>query len=204
MTARQAAQSGFTLFEMLVALALFSLMLGCFSALFYRLERTNQAIARVETMENVDVVRRFLQRSIEGSRTLWRGKSFASRTLRFVGEPARVVFAGVAAGGSLTGGLYESEVKLDGEGRLLLQRRSSGWAEGDTLPSDVLLRGVHAISFEYYPCPSRRPSTPVDHWARTDQLPYMISLEVSFSTGDNRAWRQVFAILPAAACAIAG
>ena len=106
-------QAGFTLLEMLVAMALFSFILSCFGSLFYRLGTTNAAIGRIERSENVDVVRRYLQHSLEGIRAHARLDTDGVRTVRFEGEQSRVTFVGVASGDRETGGLYETELWLD-------------------------------------------------------------------------------------------
>jgi len=196
-------QRGFTLLEVLVALALFSLILASFGTVFYRLEKTDAVIARMEGAENVEIVRRFLRQSLEASRaypaTDAEGQSLGLRKIRFVGEPSRVVFTTTASGREI-GGIYQTEVSLDSSGKLLLQRRFLSGGGSPASGPDILLENLSSILFTYLPCPSRQRGPDRHRWTVPDRLPFMITLSASFNQGDSRTWRDVVAFVPAAAC----
>ena len=200
---QQDDQAGFTLIEVLVCLALFSLMLGCFGAIFYRLETTKKVFGRIERLENVDLVRRYVQRSLEGTLASSSVDANGIRTIRFVGEPSRVVFVGIAAGDRETGGLYETEVWLDSDGRLLQKRRPLGWGREMKVEAEILLEDLDSLTFSYSPCPIERKGFDAHHWAKTDQLPFMISVMAKFKSRDAREWRNISAFMPTSACAFA-
>jgi prepilin-type N-terminal cleavage/methylation domain-containing protein len=200
MKRQREGQAGFSLLEVLVAMALFSLILSSFGALFYRLGTTNAAIGRIERSENVDVVRRYLQRSLEGIRAHPQLDTNGVRTVRFEGEKSRVTFVGVAAGDRETGGLYETELWLDPGERLLQRRRPLGWGQGAQVLPEVLLEGLASLTISYSPCPHEAPDPIVHRWKSTRQLPFLVSVKVTFKAGDRREWREISAFIPAAAC----
>jgi prepilin-type N-terminal cleavage/methylation domain-containing protein len=193
-------QTGFSLLEVLVAMALFSLILSFFGALFYRLGTTNAVIGRIERSENVDVVRRYLQRSLEGIRAHSQLDTDGVRTMWFEGEKSRVTFVGVAAGDRETGGLYKTELWFDSDDRLLQWRRPLGWGRGTQTFPEVLLVGLASLKFSYFPCPHDAAGPAVHHWKRARQLPFLVSVELTFNAGDTREWREISAFIPAAAC----
>ncbi len=193
-------EAGFTLLEMLVGLALFSLLLGCFGGLFVKLEKTTAVISRVEGAENIDVVRRFLRTSLESSRAFARVAADGSRVVRFTGEPSRIVYMEVAAGEREVGGIYETELRLDPDGHLVIERRPSGWGAGLDVSPQVLLANVQSLAFAYLPCPSRAGSKLVHHWTEAGTLPFEVSVAVSFRKGAPGTWADVSAFLPAADC----
>jgi prepilin-type N-terminal cleavage/methylation domain-containing protein len=200
MTRQREGQGGFSLLEMLVAMALLSIILSSFGALFYRLGTTDAVIGRIERSENVDVVRRYLQRNLEGIRAHAQLDMNGVRTVRFEGEKSRVTFVGVAAGDRETGGLYETELWLDPRERLVQRRRPLGWGQGAQISPEVLLEGLASLTFSYSPCPHEPPAPNVHRWKSTRQLPFLVSVEVTFKPGDSREWREISAFIPAAAC----
>jgi prepilin-type N-terminal cleavage/methylation domain-containing protein len=196
-------QAGFTLAEVLVALALFSLIISCFGALFYRLERTESAIRLIEQSENIDVVRRYLLQTLEQIRAYPTVGADGTRTLRFEGERSRILFVSVESGDRETGGLYETEVWLDPEGRLLQQRRPLGWAAAREVPAEVLLENLASLTFSYSSCPLGSITADVHQWAHSLQLPFLISITAEFNAGYPEHWRSVSAFIPAANCPFA-
>jgi general secretion pathway protein J len=200
MKRQREGQAGFSLLEMLVAMALLSLILSAFGALFYRLGTTNAAIGRIERSENVDVVRRYLQRSLEGMRAHSQLDTNGVRTVQFEGEKSRVRFVGASAGDRDTGGLYETELWLDQGERLLQRRRPLGWGRGAQVLPEVLLEGLVSLTLSYFPCPREAPRPDLHRWKTARQLPFLISVEVTFKAGDSRKWREISAFIPAAAC----
>lgn len=204
MRPRRNGESGITLIEMLVSLALFSLVLGAFGAIFLTLAKTNATITRAETAENVKVVRRFLLSSLEASRAQWREFTNGQRVLAFSGEAARVQFTELSAGAHETGGLYQTDIWRDAEGRLMLQRRPLGWGRGLSIAPEVLLKGVEDLALSYLPCPSVHDGAELRHWTKTDQLPFAIRISLRFAPGDQRRWLPLTAFIPAATCPLPG
>jgi len=200
MTHKQPGQFGFTLFEVLVAVALFSLILSIFGVLLHRLAATNDAISRIERSENVDVVRRYLRQNLESIRASSRLDTNGARVLRFEGEPSRIAFVTVAASDRETGGLYETEIWLDSEGRLLLERRPIGWVKGLKLTPEVLLEDLASFTFTYVPCPIEAQSIDHHRWTNASRLPFLILTAATFKLGVAREWRDVSVFVPASAC----
>lgn len=201
MRREQGHEVGFTLLEMLVTMALFSLLLSFFGALFNNLRAVNAAIIRIERSENVNVVSRYLQQSLEGIRAYSDLDAAGTRTVRFRGEQSRVEYVGVAAGDRESGGLYETEVWLDSEGRFLLHRRMLGQEREQTLPAEVLLEGLDSLTFSYFTCPVEDPSIGLNRWTDVSQLPFLISVTATFKAGDQREWHEIFAFVRSSSCA---
>ena len=102
----------------------------------------------------------------------------------------------------MAGHLYETDVWLDGEGRLLQQRRPLGWGQEVGAAPEVLLDNLASLTFSYSPCPSEAQVADARRWTSVSQLPFLISITGSFREGDRREWKTVSAFIPAAACAI--
>jgi prepilin-type N-terminal cleavage/methylation domain-containing protein len=193
-------QAGFTLLEMLVTMVLFSLVLSSFGVLFSRLGKTNAAIARIERSENVEVVRRYVQQSLESIRAYSRADRNGGMIVQFDGNRSRVAFVGVAAGDRETGGLYETELWLESDGKLLQRRRRLGWGRGTQAVPEVLLDGLATLTLSYSACPNELLGADVHRWRHARQLPFLISVKAEFKAEDPRVWREVSAFTPAAGC----
>lgn len=202
--ARHAGQGGFTLVEMLLAVALLSLLFGVFGGLLFRLQKTGAAVAALEAAEDVGVVRRYVATSLEGSRTMLSPAAGGRRIVRFAGAAHRIAFAGVADGAREVGGVYETSLWVDDAGRLLLLRQPLGWGDRIPAPPRVLLRGVAGLAFTYFPCPARAGSTGRQAWTGEDHLPFRITLTLTFKQGDARTWPVLSAFPEASACRIGG
>lgn len=198
---RHRGQGGFTLVEMLLSLALLSLVFSVFGGLMLRLGRTGTIVSTLEAAENVGLVRRFVAARLEGGRTMLSPAGSGQRLARFAGEAHRVTFAGVSAGEHEVGGLYETTLALDDAGQLLLFRRPLGWGGGTPAPPRVLLRGVASLGFRYHPCPGRTGSPGQQRWTMQDHLPYRITMDLAFRTGDPRVWPSLTVFPAASACA---
>lgn len=202
MMPRRHLERGFTLLEMLVAMALFSLVLASFGAAFFRLEKTRSSLARVEQSETVELVRRFLRRSLEAARSYSRPGRDGVRHVHFAGQRNRLAFVVVAAGEREVGGVYETELWLDDKGRLMVLRRPLDWAGAVAPAPDVLLENLATLTFAYAACPARGSmGGGAASWTRTDQLPFRIDITVEFRGGDRRVWQPMSVFIPAAACA---
>ena len=191
---RKADEAGFTLFEVLVGLALFSLILTFFGAAFFSLARTNGALDRVESAEEVDVVRRFIQRSLESSRTFHRqGQPFLH------GDTSRITFTSVVGGEHGAGGVYESEIWLDRQGNLSFARRPLGWGPGLQMTTRVLLKGLAAFELTYRPCEPRN-APDQNHWSDARNFPERVTVSAHFQPEDPRIWRDLIVSMPSASC----
>lgn len=200
---RHRRQCGFTLVEMLLSVALLSVVLGLFGGLFFRLEKTSAAIAVLEDAEDGGTARRFITAALEGSRPLLRPGDAGRRQVHFTGEAQRVTFAGIAAGDHEVGGVYETTLRLDEAGQLVMLRHPLGWGDGPQTPK-VLLRGVASLSFAYHPCPTPAGEARVASWIGQDHLPSRITLSISFRRGDTRTWPALFIFPAASACPLRG
>lgn len=196
---RSVREAGFTLLEMLVALVLFSLILSGFAAMFLTLQRTSSSLSRVETSQNVDIVRRFLQQSLEQIRPYTIRQPNGLTKLHFVGQPDHLMFTEVVPGNRDVGGVYQTEIFLD-QDRLLFLRRPLGWGGNKKVEPEVLFKNVADLAFSYSPCPSGSQKPTSTRWTMPDQLPFRIDMVVTFPPGDHRQSLRLSSFLAGSTC----
>ena len=153
MTSRR-AQAGFTLVELLVTLALLSLLIGYALSALFVWQKMDAATARNEAQENVSIVARFLRTSFEDMLPGLTTDTAGRRQLFFQGSQDRIQFLALSPGVTETGGIYEVTVWRDDEGRLLLARKLHGGGQAEAEPPHILLSGVRSLAFSYSFCPA--------------------------------------------------
>lgn len=192
--------SGFTLIEMMVALALVSLMsLAMFQA--YRLsQRSLLQATRVDgASHDVAGAQRFLRRVLEQAYPFQKSlNSGARRGLE--GEAARLIVTGpaLAAEGSL--GYQRFELSLDKGGELAvrwnLDRNGKTAGAGQAQPErDVILTGVKSISISYLELVElgNEQIEPhwLDSWMEMSTMPALIRVRIDFVEGEHRSWPEL-------------
>jgi general secretion pathway protein J len=207
MIAARKTEAGFTLVEMLVALAL----LGLAAMLMLEGVGATQRLwsgeaARTRRGESVEAAQSILRARIERLRPATRfdgPNAFAdvdgrTRELVFVAPPGEAEGAGAARRFRLT---------LSDQGELVLGAAGSVDAAGAPVYSDqVLLRDVGGLEISYYGSdPSGGSAHWQSDWSRRASPPQAVRIALALKDGDTRVWPELI-IHPAAAvdtlCAI--
>ncbi|WP_132251218.1 prepilin-type N-terminal cleavage/methylation domain-containing protein [Methylobacterium segetis] len=190
-------EAGFSLVEMLVALALVALLSLLLLQGVWTATRVARLLADAERQAAVQAARDHLRRTLEDAV----GEVAGGRRATFSGRPDGVTLVTAAERLVETGG----QVRVDlaaaagARGLDLLERRGlDRGAAAEAVLAEPLLRGIAALRVRYY---GRRGPTPLASWGETwttpDRLPALVSVEVAFPAEDGRRWMPL--LVPVAA-----
>lgn len=193
MTSSRRHDDGFTLVELLVSLALLSLMTIYSLNALASLRDMNRAVDRVGGQMEVEAVARHLRDAIADVRPVFAMDGNNAPQLLFKGSHGTLEFVTASNGDRETGGLYLLRYSLDADGTLLAERRILRDKTTGAANKVVLLRGVKEITFRYWaPGGSNIQNESSDSWERQDILPSAIEVEVGFEDADFRTWPRTF------------
>jgi len=190
-------QSGMTLIELVVALALLALIVGALAgALGTGLGASAAAEARTGASETLRVAQTALRRHIGQARpAIWRAG--AREQVAFAGDAAALGFTALMPPWPGSGGLYLVRVGLEDrpEGRALVLRRmpTAGERSDFSFPAGsdaaVLAEGVAAIRWSYFGVEdgARAPAWRAD-WRGQRHLPKLVRLDLQFLDPRAPAW----------------
>jgi general secretion pathway protein J len=174
---------GFTLVELLVSLALLSLMAIYALAAINNLKGMNQIAERTSAQMEVDAVIRHLRESIGAALHVLVRKGDGAESLSFSGKPQSLSYAAASTGLTEVGGVYMIQLSVDDEHQLV-ERRALQRGVRPIPPTEVvLLRGVDGITFAYHGASSLAPKS---EWASSESLPMAVTLSLHFMKDDHR------------------
>jgi general secretion pathway protein J len=193
---------GFTLIEMLVALALVSLMSLAMYQSFRFSQRALMQVTLVDAAgRDVAVAQRFLRRVIEEAYpfelSLGASPDAAKRGLAGTTRQLEVSAPAVAAEGSK--GLYRYHIAFESvpAGDLVAtwgQDRNGVRAQSGerNISREVVLSGIQSLSFRYlelieHPDGQIEPHWR-DSWLDKSALPALVRVQIEFAPGDKRRW----------------
>ena len=181
-------QDGFTLVELLVSMALLSLMAIYTVQALSMLHNMNRVEADVAARMEVDAVLRHLRSELSDIRAVFLQSDSANGKLAFEGGPGSLTYVAASNGEREVGGLYLVKLSLDGDGTLKSSRRLFSKTPSERVNEVILLRGVKAINFTY-----RKPNQaePQNQWGIENQLPLAIGVKIQFGENDKRHEAQV-------------
>jgi general secretion pathway protein J len=187
---RQAAQ-GFTLVEVLVCLALMSLIATALVASLELGGRTWQRVTRgVETLEDTARAQDFLRQHL--SALYPAGATAAGTATGFLlSNGDALEFSGFAPGAMDTG-MLRYQVALSALDPDVLEVRFRPERASDDWSHERLLTGVALLSVRFFEKPPDAPGRWLDHWSDPTRPPLLIRLDVSFKPGDRRRWPPLF------------
>jgi general secretion pathway protein J len=178
---------GFTLVELLISLALLSLMaiyaVQAFSAL-HNLNRVEEGIA---AQMEVDALARHLRTEISDARAVFVQDGTPNSKLVFDGQPHTLTFVTASNGERETGGLYQIEISLDESGTLKSKRRLIGQRPSEHIDEIMLLRDLKDITFGYAKVGTSDELS--SQWQIKNQLPDVITIGLEFEEKDIRTWQ---------------
>ncbi len=201
----RAAQRGFTLLELLVAISIFGLLsVMMYSGLSFGArawERAGQADTR---QSDVQLVQSLLRRAFAEIQPVEVGGPRRRLRLAFEGRRDGVIFVGPMPAHLGPGGHYLIGLEVEGSGReRALTLRWEVFREErpdldftEAAEREVLLLGVRDLRLRYFGAegaalsPQWRPE-----WRDDEALPRLIKAEVGFERGDRRLWPELIIAL---------
>lgn len=188
MTGPRREPAGFTLLELLIALALLALLTTILLAgLRFEIRAEDRQSARLDRSSKIPVVYGFLRAHLSNARPILPVNSTGT-TIVFDGRSADVTFVDAAPQGAQGGGLYVFTVNF-ATGQLRARWRPfegtlpiSEEGAGDT----VLLDGIATANLQYFGAagPTSRPVWQ-DQWRDASYLPLLIRFELTFIDGEH-------------------
>ena len=183
---RVKANEGFTLVELLVSLALLSLMAIYAIQAFSTLRNMNRVEAEMAAQMEVDAVARHLRGELEETSAVFLPDGSAKPKLLFVGKSTTLTYIATSNGEREVGGLYLVNLALDADGTLKSSRQLIQVKISEHVIEVVLLRGIQSIQFTYFD--NGPPQQAMPEWSAGTQLPKTIEISVTFAERDKRHW----------------
>jgi general secretion pathway protein J len=182
---------GFTLVELLVVLAIFSLMsLVLFDGFHFATSAAANGNARVERAQEIALASAFLRKQFADIRPFPIGGPDDAKTVAFDGSPEGLVFVGAPPAYLSPGGFQELRIGLEptqqGQGLTVRWRpvRNDGITAIGGQPPSILIDGIAETDFAYFGSTApRAPPTWNARWSGAAGLPALIRLRVTFRDG---------------------
>lgn len=194
---RAAGEAGFTLVEMLLALALLAVLLAAIPSTLSLANRTLATALRFERATNEEAAWSFMRRKVEETISLQTTASDGTFEIAFRGAPDAMTFIAPAQAGEVRG-LAHFELRAanaGGSDALTLSWTSLRPAEGAGIERRVIARNVRHCRFRYYaPARLNEDAAWVETWTRRDELPALV--ELTLETPGRNAPRAVVIALP--------
>lgn len=185
----RSGEAGFSLVEMLVSLALLSLMTIYALNALSSLKRFNGVAARLDAQAEVDAAAAYMEEELSGAALRFRYDENRNAALLFEGSPASITFITSADGRRETGGLYMVSYTVDAQ-QNLVSRRALLQADAQGPAQDVIvLRNVSRIEFSY----AGKDGNFASAWPSKERLPQSVKINVTWPEADDRKWPQLMA-----------
>jgi general secretion pathway protein J len=201
---RQDGQAGFTLPEVLIALALLAVIASLLVNAIASARLALQATDRQATLSAVPAVQAVLRRLMTEARPGPETSERPDADRAFVGAGDQVSFISSFVPQGQFGGLWRYDLMLDQDGAagvpgaLVLAQRLLRPAPSDTSgPPPVamrtgLLKGVQDLRLRYFGAlDGERAPQWYEDWRHPSRLPLLISVDVVFAQKDQRQWTTI-------------
>lgn len=193
MTKAHAKEAGFTLVEMLVALALLSIMTLYAWQSFSMLQRFKLIADREGSQMEVDAAARQMTMAISDARGVLGHDVNNQPVGMFKGQPNRIEFIATSDGERETGGFYVVTYSLDDKARLISTHRLFRENEFLAETTITLLRHVKSLSFKYlFQAPNEQKRKAFDVWESKLTSPAAVEVKLEFEENDKRKWAPTF------------
>ena len=182
---QDASEAGFTLVEVLVSLALLSI-LSVYALSAIRLQRDmNHMQADIARRLEVRAALDAMQSQLQGMQLVFMPGPNEQRNLVFEGHADRVTFAGLSDGNRIEGGLYRMTFLVD-ENRALVGKFEPVKSTGFGSPSSIhLLDNVATLAFAYHG--DEKEPGQIEEWNKNDQMPRSIDVVLTFGADTSTA-----------------
>ena len=182
-------QGGFTLLEMLIALAVLGLLMaGLTQGVHTGLALWSAQMRHIDGTAELDSTARALRDVLSSMQPGARINPAPGSTAAMVGDRNRLSFVGDLPTGLGTSRRAEITIMVQG-GRLMLLWRShgSGLPPAPLAPAE-LLRGVARLDLSYWRAPAQgSPGAWLAEWPMSG-LPNLIRVRLAFAADDSRRW----------------
>lgn len=183
---KTSSESGFTVLELIVSLAVLSLILAVIPSTLQLARRAWQLSNQIEVSSGEEAAAAYLERTLTSVTPVYERGGQGGRTLAFAGDTAALRFV---AEGSIGGGMagpHVHELTVDDAGRLTISRVP--FIAGVTAAGDgrrhVLFDGVRGMRLRYFGQPDDAPAERwVTAWRGQSRLPRLVELTVVSSNG---------------------
>jgi prepilin-type N-terminal cleavage/methylation domain-containing protein len=176
----------FTLVEMLVAMALLSLMAAYAFMAISGMSRAKDIEAQMAKRSDAFAVERHLRQTIGDMRNVFRNDETGTASLAFVGEANSLEFIAPLNDRVAQGGLYTLRYRLSEDGFVLgfeVFRPNNKRVEYSS--QELLLKDATSVNFRYFgDSQDGKPAVWRSSWINIPALPSII--EVSFRRGDGK------------------
>lgn len=198
----ESAEAGFTLLELLVALALFALVMSLVPGALQFGRRALEDIASKDRTAEIIGVRGFLEQRLADALPIAERSGTGGMALAFAGGPRSLMFVSPSPRGPDGPGIYRFEVAEGATGQKgtkTIVMRQGLYAPGGlrgALEERVLLANVGEYKFRYFgTVESKGPRLWRDNWVEENRLPELIELSISL-LGWNAPRNQMLLIRP--------
>lgn len=182
--------AGFTLVELLAALAILAVLTGVLAAaLSTGFAGRARVTARADALDELRAAQGLIRRTLTEARPVsWTHGRFA--VAAFDGTPARVSFLGVLPGFDGPGGLHQIRFQVE-DGALVMERAATSGEEQVFATRDpvVLLRDVAALRISYFGKRERsNEGRWYPEWKDETKFPELVRFEVDSSSAGRPLW----------------
>lgn len=205
----RAREPGFTLLEMLIALALLSLIATLILAAIQGTGRALDVANRQAEVGSIGSAQMVLRQILSQAQPIKFTAERPEDARMLDGGPATIRLITSFAAGGQYGGLLDTELALtaaDTGANLVIRqsvlRRAAASASLATAQgnSAVILKGIAKLSIRYFGRPNDDETQLAwsATWISTFRLPSLIALDITFPPGDPRIWPELVIAVPAA------
>ncbi len=182
-------QSGFTLAETLVALALLSILSVLALNAISALQSTTRVERRLDAKSEVLAARNHFSQVLSDIRPVYRVATDGQSSVAFSGVSDKLKLVTVLDDQVVKGGLYEVEYGRSGKTLQISYRLSRGPESTVGMEPHTVLDNIVDFKLRYLGTTEAdaKPAWSAT-WTQTDQLPLAIEISVTFPEGDERTW----------------
>jgi general secretion pathway protein J len=188
---------GFTLIEVLVALALMAMIATILIASLQIGGHTWQRVTRVTTqIEDIAQTQSILRQQLSTLYLYQSSASERSATPSLVSDGHRLEFSSLAPLAQADG-IWRYQIALIGSsGTLVIRSRHD--RNGSTVPApldwsqETLLKSVVNFTIQFWLKPEDAPGRWVDQWVDSNALPRLIRVDIAFAPSDPRRWPPLY------------
>lgn len=193
-------EAGFTLFELLVTLALMALIASFIAGGLQLGRRTWETTRQIDRLSPSFAVRDVLRSSLAGAISVPTPGADLSIGTGFEGGPNALELVTAAPASGIADGLVKLRLRLDahsGGPGLVLERapfvqRATGGAVDGTGVRHILLDRIENLDFRYFGAAADGDAKSWHRsWTRTDRLPELVGIALTFAEGDLRSWPEL-------------